>query len=270
MHELICALVHAETEKKAIQEAYRVFSTHCAIPVQYEDSRLKQERFDAFVIYDRESIKEVLEWKKETASKKKINVLEGTNPDSGEPLFHEVPVKRDEYIRGLYPVRVHHYKHPEIQKRVPVPAVLPAHSSEAKVILEMQMEKLRKVVFRKVDELREYLDGNSNEVIFYRREEPTNRNQRGCSLFEDKVDIMAGLFWHTVVFDHNATPVTSYGQLENVLGGFVEQFLFENNRHVYEKVHQEENKDRLGDDWTQEIATVNKLPLWLVNADSHS
>jgi hypothetical protein len=54
MHELISALVHAETEDRAIQEAHRVFSTHCAITEQDENGIIKQGRFDYYLIYDRE------------------------------------------------------------------------------------------------------------------------------------------------------------------------------------------------------------------------
>ena len=57
MHELICDIVHAETEERAIQEAYRVFSSHCGITTQDEEGNPTFFRFDYFLMYDRDSIK---------------------------------------------------------------------------------------------------------------------------------------------------------------------------------------------------------------------
>jgi hypothetical protein len=132
------------------------------------------------------------------------------------------------------------------------------------------MNELKKTIYSKLDKLRSYLNSNNNEVIFSKREEPNRMNQRGESLLLEKIRTTSSLYWYATVYDHNATSITSLGQLENVLKGTVEQFLHENGKPYYEKVYRDELKDTLGLGWTSEPVKVNSFQLWLVNADSHS
>jgi len=71
-------------------------------------------------------------------------------------------------------------------------------------------------------------------------------NQRGFFSLDDVLHTLTSLYWHATIFDHNATPITSKGQLENVLNCSVDQYLHEENKVVYEKVYREEYKDCLG------------------------
>jgi hypothetical protein len=132
------------------------------------------------------------------------------------------------------------------------------------------MDKLKKTIYSELDKLRSFLDSYNNEMIFSKREEPNRMNQRSESILNAKINTLSSLYWYITVYDHNATPITSLGQLENVLKGTVEQFLHKNRRLYYENVYREELKDRLGRGWTREPVKMESFPLWLVNADSHS